>query len=233
MDVTKLKRDPNLIEQTLVTSGTQVIAKQACQILIPYNYLNYRMAAVSDKITILAVAAVVVGDRYGVLNGCAGVNITPSTTRQIKIAGTEYLEFGFEKGSTVISDTTFVKDSDLLYEMNKYFYSNGRIPWFLNYDDVGNLFTLHREYGGLNISPNNVPFEIVTSMICHDYKDKFKYYRHGEMRLTPVVVPFNSVLYNATNTTAKLLGANLEDGVTSALISPSTKAESIENLLRK
>lgn len=233
MDITKLKRNPNLIKENLIVSGSQVFAKQACSILIPYNYLNYRMASISDKISILAVAAVVIGGEYGVLNGCASITITPSTTRQVKIGGAEFLEFGFEQGSVVIPDTTIVKDSDLLYEMNKYFYSFGRIPWFLNYDDVGFLFAYHREYGGLNISPNNVPFEIVTSVICHDYADKFKYYRHGEMKQSPMVVPFNSVLYNSTNATAKLLGANLEEGITSALISPSTKSEPIENLLRK
>jgi hypothetical protein len=233
MDFTKLTRDYKLIENTLVETQTQYIAKQACKIVIPYNYLSYRMAKMGEKVTILAVAAFVVGNRYGVLNGCCAIDIKPDQTRQVKTNGTEWIEFSFEAGSPVISDRTIVKDSDLLYEMNKYFYSNGRAPDFMTQDDMGNLFALHREYGGLNISPNNVPFEIVTSIISHDSEDKFKFWRHGPMDKPAVVVPFNSVLFNASSTTAKLLGANLEDGVTSALVSPTTKPEAIENMLRK
>lgn len=233
MDFTKLTRDYKLIENTLVETPKSYICKQACKIVIPYNYLSYRMATMGEKVSILAVAAFVVGNRYGVLNGCCSIDIKPTRTQQIKAGGTEYIEFSFDAGTEVITDRTIVKDSDLLYEMNKYFMSNGRAPAFMTQDDVGNLFALHREYGGLNISPNNVPFEIVTSIIAHDPVDKFKFWRHGDMKQPAVIVPFNSVLFNASSTTAKLLGANLEDGVTSALISPTTKAEAIETLLRK
>lgn len=227
-----MKRNQDKLKSILVDTGDSIITKIACKILIPYNYLNYKLVSIGEKITVLAVAAVVMGEEYGVINGCCGLTIAPSTTKQVMIDGQEYLEFGFLAGDVVVSETTIVKDSDLLYEMNKYFYSNGRIPPFLNYFDVGNLFTHHKEYGGLNIAPNNTPFEIVASMICRDPDNKYTYYRHTEMKKLPVVIPFNSVLFNTTNTTAKLLGADLEDGFTSALVNPSEQTESIENLLR-
>lgn len=233
MNFSKLTRDYTLIDKSLVETPTSYITRVPCKIIIPYNYLSYRMAKMGTKVSILAVAAFVVGNRYGVLNGCCAIDIKPERTQQVKANGTEYIEFSFDAGMPVITDRTIVKDSDLLYEMNKYFLSNGRAPAFLTQDDVGNLFALHREYGGLNISPNNVPFEIVTSIIAHDPIDKFKFWRHGDMKQPAVVVPFNSVLFNASSTTAKLLGANLEDGVTATLIAPTTKAEPIETMLRK
>lgn len=232
MDFRTLKRNQDKLKSILVDTGDSVVTKVACKILIPYNYLNYKLVSIGEKITMLAVAAVVMGDEYGVLNGCCGLTITPSTTKQIMVNGQEYLEFGFLAGDVVVSETTTVQDSDLLYDMNKYFYSNGRIPIFLDYFDIGNLFTYHKEYGGLNIAPNNVPFEIVSSMICRDQNNKYTYYRHSDMKFSPVVIPFNSVLFNTTNTTAKLIGADLEDGFTSALVNPSQQTESIENLLR-
>jgi hypothetical protein len=164
------------------------------------------------------------------MNACANLTLTPAEVNQIKIDGEEYLEFVFVKGQ-VVTTTRIVRDSDLLYEMNKYFYTFGRVPWFMSYSDVSRVMKMHKEYGGLNISPNNIPFEVVTSKICRDPKDKFKFFRHGNMVGNPVVVPFNSVLFNATNTTAKLLGNYLSDGFTSALLSPSDRVEKVETLL--
>ena len=228
-----LKRNRLLLQKNFKVVNDVVITAVPCKILIPYNYLKYRMANIGEKIHILAVAAVVIGDEYGILNGCCSLEITPSATRQIMVGGNEFLEFSFEAGAIVIPTIISVKDSDLLFEMHQYFYSNGRVPWFLNYRDLGHLFSLHREYGGLNIARNNIPFEIVVAMICRDPSNKYLNFRHTEMKLTPVVVPFNSVFFNASSTTAKLLGSNLVDGFTSAIANPSTKPEAIENLLRR
>lgn len=232
MDIKNLKRNSEAIRQNFVVMGDKVVTKADCSFLIPYNYLTYKLAKTGERLYIAAVFAVVVGQEYGVMNACAQIHITPNETNQIKILGEEFIEFKFVKGQSVVETTEIVKNGDLLYEMNKYFYSYGRVPWFMSDTDVAKIFMMHKEYGGLNISPNNIPFEIVTSRICRDPKDKFKYYRHGEMKGNPIVVPFNSVLFNATNTTAKLLGNYLSDGVTSALLSPSDTVETPELLLR-
>ena len=49
----------------------------------------------------------------------------------------------------------------------------------------------------------------------------------------PVFIPLRSVVYGATNTTNKLAGSYFNEGVISALVSPSTRIEPIEELLRK
>ena len=231
MDISKLKRNGQVIRDSFVVSGDKVITKQDCSFLVPYNYLNYKLAKTGEQIYIAAVFAIVVGETYGVMNACANIQITPSEINQIKIAGEEFFKFDFVAGQ-VVTTTKIVMDSDLLYEMNKYFYTYGRVPWFMSYTDINRVLAMHKEYGGLNISPNNIPFEIVASKICRDPKNKFIYYRHGDLKGNPIVVPFNSVLFNATNTTAKLLGNYLSDGFTSAILSPSDTPELVETLLR-
>lgn len=209
-----------------------VIAAEACKIVIPFSYLSNRLATISEDISILAVAAVVSGDEYGVLNGCCQLKITPSQTKQVMMGGTEYMEFYFEKGDTMIPSLLSVKDSDLVADIYGQFYSRGRVPDYLDGDDVGLLLQYHNQFGGLKIASANTPFEVVTAMISRDHKDKFKYWRHGDMKFTPIVVPFSSVIFNARSTTAKLLGSNLKDGFTSALVNPSEKSEKVENMLR-
>lgn len=230
MKAKDLKRNSFMVRDNFVVNGENVMTKKDCTFLVPYNYLNYKLASTGERIMVASVFAIVVDGEYGVMNACANLVLTPAEVNQIKIDGEEYLEFVFVKGQ-VVTTTRIVKDSDLLYEMNKYFYTFGRVPWFMSYTDVSRVMKMHKEYGGLNISPNNIPFEVVTSKICRDPKDKFKFYRHGNMVGNPVVVPFNSVLFNATNTTAKLLGNYLSDGFTSALLSPSDRVEKVETLL--
>lgn len=231
MEISHLKRNSELVKENFAVVNGKVLTKADCTFLVPYNYINYKLAKTGEQMYIAAVFAIVVGDNFGVMNACASVVITPSETSQVKINGEEYLVFSFTKGQSVMS-TSIVKDSDLVYEMNKYFYTYGRVPWFMSYADIARVFKMHKEYGGLNISPNNIPFEVITSRICRDPKDKFKYFRHSSLQGNPVVVPFNSVLFNATNTTAKLLGNYLSDGFTSALLSPSDSVETVETLLR-
>ena len=227
-----LTRDRTLTSRVLKQVGDQIFTTEDCTIRIPYNYLKYKMAEIGDKIFILTVAVVIVGDRYGVLNGCCKVQISPASTKQLVENGVEYLEFTFNAGDVVCPTTLFVIDSDLIADMYKYFITNGRIPWFLDQEDAGRLFTYHRTYGGLNIAPNNIPFETVVSFIFRDPDNKFTYYRHTDMKKIPAVITFSSVLFNASSATAKLLGSNLADGFLAAIANPSESSNEIENILR-
>ena len=47
-----------------------------------------------------------------------------------------------------------------------------------------------------------------------------------------VILPLKSIAYGLSNTTSRLMGNYLNDGMNSALVNPSTQNESIEDLLR-
>jgi hypothetical protein len=232
MDISGLKRDAAFVRENFATVNGRVLTKRDCTFLIPFNYLSHKLATMGNQIYTAGVFAIVIGDRFASAVSCARVEISPNETKQIKILGEEYLEFRFPKGSVVLPSTNIIVDSDNIYEMNKYFYTFGRVPWFLSYNELGEIMRMQKEYGGLNFSPDNIPFEIVVSKICRDPNNKFVYWRHSPMKGNPVVVPFKSVLFNATNTTAKILGAYLSDGFTSALVNPSDSVEQVETLLR-
>lgn len=231
IDASKLRRDAQAIKNNFVIRDGKVLTKEDCSILIPYSYLNHNLASTGERIQILAVYAIVVGDVYAASVSSASVVIEPTESNQIKLFGEDFMEFIFPAGSIVCS-TEIVVNGGIVYPINENFYSYGRVPWFMSYDNVGDIFKSHKEYNGLNISPDNVPFELIASRVCRDPEDKFKFYRFTDFKKMPVVVPFNSVLFNATNTTAKLLGNYLNDGFTSALLSPSDRTEKVETLLR-
>ena len=84
MDISKLKRNGQVIRDSFVVSGDKVITKQDCSFLVPYNYLNHKLAKTGEQIFVAAVFAIVVGETYGVMNACANIQIMPSEINQIK-----------------------------------------------------------------------------------------------------------------------------------------------------
>jgi hypothetical protein len=65
------------------------------------------------------------------------------------------------------------------------------------------------------------------------------FYRHqfkDTKQLTdkpPEIIALRSVQDGASNTTAKLMGAYLDEGINSALVDPAERLERVEDLLRR
>mgnify|MGYP003592039203 FL=1 len=65
MDISKLKRDPSVVEN-FVTANDRVITKQDCSFLIPFNYLAHKLATTGEQVFTASIFCIVVGDRYAV-----------------------------------------------------------------------------------------------------------------------------------------------------------------------
>ena len=119
------------------------------------------------------------------------------------------------------------------------FIAKGKIPWYLNYSDLGILFTTAKLHAGANLGVDNAALEMIVSSLARDPQDRMRYYRHSvdtpkdTRNNPPDIIPLRSVALSTTNTTAKLLGNYMQEGVTSALVSPTERSESIETMLRK
>jgi hypothetical protein len=167
------------------------------------------------------------------------VPLEPSITNRVKIDGDEYFEFVFNKGASVFKTTTLVKSDSLVYRIYDDFLAKGYVPWYVGYDELGMLFDTASEFAGANIGKNSEVTQLIASIVARDPNDRTKYYRqvvHSLQdleKIRPVFVPLKSVQYAATNTTTKLGGAYFQQGVISALISPSARQERIESILRK
>ena len=64
-DFSILKRDPNLGREIMnKTNGSQIIAKESCQVIIPSRYFEVGLGNFSDNVEALGVFALVSGTRY-------------------------------------------------------------------------------------------------------------------------------------------------------------------------
>lgn len=241
MDIKSLVRDASKVHACLtVTAKGQMYASKACKIYIPVRFGERKLAHIGNTIYTTAVFAISVEDKfYAVSTVNSKMQLTPTSTNLVDIGGEEYYEFFFEKGSQITPNVDLVKDNQLAYKIYDELIAKGNIPWYISYEDLGKLFITAKEFANITLAGNNVPLEMIAAAIARDPDDRQKYYRHRIKSMAdskvvgPDYIPFRSVIYGATNTTAKLMGAYFDDGLMSALVNPSDKVEGVETLLRK
>lgn len=241
MDVSKLKRDAAKVHAYLKEAGDgSLITTKGCKIYIPSSYAECQLASVGNETHILGIFAIVVEDQYyGVSLANAMMRIEPSATNTVDVDGSSYIEFYFEPGATVIPALELVKEDTLTYHIYDEFIAKGHVPWFISYIDLGNLFASAPYHAGVKLGANHAVLELIASVVARDPKDRTLYYRQTVKSMDevlsrpPALIPFRSVTYGATNTTAKLMGAYFDEGLTSALVNPSQRTEKIEELLRR
>lgn len=234
-------RDSSKIRDCLqLLADGRTVTNKECKIYIPSRFSERGLAEVGIENHIVGIYAIVVDDKYyGVCNMCAMVKIDPNSMLRVKINGIEHYEFTFKPGATVIKSNEVVKTDTLVYRIYDEIISKGRVPWYLNYSDLGKIFDTAKSHAGANIGQNSEVTQLIVSMISRNSEDRNKYYRTTIDSIDdlkthpPAYIPLKSVIYAATNTTNKLAGSYFSVGVVSSLVSPADRTERIEGLLRK
>lgn len=240
MDHTQLKRVPSVAPSDLKLVGNErYITQKGCQLLIPARYREAGLTKIGAETYTLGMLAYVVGNQYSVMRIPAMFRTEPSQINTVTIDEKSYLEFMYEPGDTVIANKDIVQDDALLYEVYDEYFAKGHVPWFFNYYDVGRIFSEAPYYTGVRLGANHAVLEMLAATICRAPDKPTQFYRQFVERRDdvvtkpPFVIKLSSVTYGATNTTAKLIGAYFDEGMTSALVNPSDKVEPIEDLLRR
>ena len=222
-------------------SGNEsLVALKGCKIYIPVRFSERGLANVGVETTIVGLYAIVLEDKYyAVMVANALMRIDPVQTNKVSFDGDEYYEFVFNAGSTVIPSLSLVKQNTLVYRIYDELFSKGRVPWYMGYPELSKVFDSAKKHAGANIGADHEVTELIVSMIARNPNDRSQYYRQfiqspeDLVNHPPVFIPLKSVMYSATNTTNKLGGSHMQDGIISALVSPSERVERIEGLLRR
>lgn len=239
MDISQLRHDPFKVKINLREVNNQLVTVKGCKIYIPVRFEERGLASVSVETYIVGIYAMVFDDCYSVSLINAMQRIKPSFTNKVVIDGDEYYEFVFSPGAVVIETLDLVQMKPLVYLVYSEIVSKARVPWYLGYRQLAHLFDSARQFAGVNIGTDHEVTELIISMITRNPQDRVQYYRQtvtSEEQLEtvqPAFVPLKSVAYSATNTLNKIAGSYMNDGIVSALVSPSERVERIESLLRQ
>jgi len=217
----------------------RLVALQDLKIQCPERFAERGLAQLGADTRVVGHIAYIVEDKfYAISLVNAMIQLTPTETNRIDVEGDTYLEFFFEKGSTITPSLQLVKVDTLTYRVYDEILSKGRVPWYIDYMDLGKIFNTAKYHADANVGTNQEVTELIVSLIARDSKDRTKYYRNTVKSLTdirakpPAFITLRSVQYAATNTTNKLAGSYFSDGVVSAMVSPADRTERIEAILR-
>src|ERR1035437_2002787 len=168
MDIKSLKRDPDKVKAYLQEMpDSRLITTKGCKIIIPCRYTERGLAEVGIDTHIIGIYCIIVDDAfYGVSLINAIMKIEPTSYIKIKIDEVDFYEFYFEPGSTVISNLNLLKKDVLIYNIFDEILSKRKVPWYINYDDMGHILHSAEYHAGSKIGVNVEVTELIVSLIA-------------------------------------------------------------------
>lgn len=235
----KLKRNAGKVLDSLgdLPNGT-VIAKKQLTITFPVRFRDIKLAVVGENSFVYGLFAISVDDSYALMNLSAYIELGKASIDVTTVNGVEYYEFTYQPGDVVIRTKSIVARSNLIFTAIDEFVFKGKVPWYVNYEDMGKIFETAQSYAGTKAKIIPSVMEFFASYIGRYKKDRTKFIREvakseSEFDIQNISwVPLRSVFFSAPGTVNKLAGAYFQDGVVSALVNPSSQVENVESILR-
>ncbi len=235
------KRDAKAALSYLTENAAgQVITKKKCKIQIPQRFIDVGLGEIGINTYSYGFFPIIFDtNEYAVINVCAMVSLNPIKLTNIVVDDIDYYQFSFDAGQVVINTTHLLRKETLMYNVFDEFIFKGKLPWFAQYEDVAKLFDTAKHHAGSKVSDNLEVIEFIASMVTRSKEDRTKYIRtvaqkYSDTSLEKIeFVPLKSVFYSVNSTLNKIAGSYMSDGITSALVNPTSKTELIESIVRR
>lgn len=238
--MTKYRRNAeSVLAQIHVNQAGQAIVKQPMTIMAPVRFTEIGLGQVGIDNYLYGLFAVILETgEYSVMNVNALISIDPFKTLTTTIDEVEYHVFYFKEGDVLYKTIDLVQREAILFRVFDEFIFKGKVPWYVDSDDMGSLFATAAKHAGSRVANNPEVMEFIASLVTRSKKDRMKYLREVAETLKDFsaenteFVPLKSIFYSVKSTVNKLTGSYFNDGVVSALVTPTTKTDKIESILR-
>lgn len=236
--MSKLIRDPDLAKTLLVKNEAgEVITKENCYIQAPARFPDIGLGQVGVETIIYGCFALISeSGKYTVCNINSLLELNPSRTKTIQINEVDYYQFEFDAYQVIIKTDNLVKRDNIIYNIFDEFLFKGKVPWYIEYEDLGKILDTAKEFANSDVSKNQDVIEFIVSMIARNKIDRTINIRHilnSYKDLHDIsYVPLSSVFYSVNTTINKLSGSYFNDGIVSALVNKTDDTSEIEKILR-
>lgn len=169
----KLHRNPYKIKQSLVEKEGRTIAKDSLSILIPSFYFKKNLAKKTNKNIELVCVFPILDDKgsYGVIADAGMQVINYGRYSEVTVDDEVYEMYTYLPGDVVMNTVDTVKSDQILFAMFDAFFMLGKIPSFMEYLDISNLFLHAKKYTGSRIGDFPVILDLMISSICRSGDD--------------------------------------------------------------
>lgn len=227
------RRNPEAVKKYLKRKADTIVALEDIEIHIPDRYFDTNLGIKGDNITVFNCFPIIVGNNYGITTTMSYVDLSPSELRMNLVDGVGYHILGFSKGDVVSPSTVSIKNDEIVYPIVNEFMVNGNIPWYVGYEDIIKIFKTAKTHANSNIDKSIASVEALISHLARDRDDPDMLYRLTDMKKKIKWIGFRSPEYALSDTTNRLIGAYMKQGINTSLIKTSNSQESIEDLLRR
>ena len=204
------------------------------EIFIPDRYEQHGCLGIGEDVVSLGIFDMRINDTLDVgYNLPAKIAIRPSNIEIVSIEGDRFYKLTLLKDDVFIKNINIVQDGQLAYIIFYEQVYGGKIPKFTTYDNASRLFDVVGDVTGVKFNTDHVIFEMITAMLHRDKDDITEMYRLTSQTKPAANIPLRLISHAATSTSAKIIGAYLDDGIDSALVNAADKQSDIEDLLRR
>lgn len=223
-----------------VNKAKQVICSQPCTIQVPKGFFESGLGQLGDNISVYGLFPVILSTgEFALVNTSAMFSISPTSISIIKVEEVEYYEFYFAKDTVVFKTTSLLESSKIIFEAFQAFFFMGRVPWYVGYDDHAKLFDTAVQFAGFGPMRNPEMVEFLTAMVARQANSTNSNFLrniitdYSETEIGKVTfIPMGSVIASVKSSLNKISGAYAQDGIISAIVSPSTQVGTVERIVR-
>lgn len=238
--MTTYVRNATKVKAELVRNEAgQVICKSACRIHTPVRFVEKDLSRIGVRTYLFGSFPIILETgAYAVTNICGRVEISPSRVSMITIDEVDYYEFIFEAGDVVITTDDILQDDKIIYFVLDELVFQAKVPWYLDYDDMGKLLDSAKHYADSGAASVLETVECLISVIARPKNDNEVYLRSQVDALKDLgpdniqFIPLTSVHLTVSGTVNRIAGSYFEPALEGALVSPSKKADNVEKILR-
>lgn len=232
-------RNAKAVLDQLIVDNNQIVCKKDCYIHMPVRFTGKNLGSIGTDTSSFGIFPIILKDtnEYGVLSVTSIVKLSPFTTDIIVIDEEEYYEFYFEANTVIIENINVVRKDTLMFNIMDEFIIKGKVPWYMSLEDLAKFLDTANSHAGSRVAENPEMIEMLTALISRDknnLKNQIRYTAKdkGYINKNISYIPLASVMYAVTGTANKIIGAYMDEGITSALVTETTEPSNIEKLLR-
>lgn len=239
IDIDKLKRTKDGLLDAFKVVGNSTIVTRDISILFPELYLNKGLGVIETQVEVVCIFAIYDEDRnlYSTTIAPIKQKFSPYKLTEVNIKNNVYIRLHFNKGDVFMASNDAIVTESFMFNIFETFYLLGKVPWFLNYEDLSGVFKEADKYAGSKVGNAPLALELITSMVSRDPNDPKRLLKdvintHDDIfKITPTFVGLKDSFMSYDSTAAKLIGGYLENGFTGAVCDPETRPTEIGNVL--
>jgi hypothetical protein len=236
IDKDKYKRDTKYIKSLFEVKNGKTFTKGELKIIFPQRFISKSLAVMGSTVTVIGLFGILSNGKFANTIAPIMFKTTPMGISESVIDGKEYVVLEFDKDQVFMDNNNLIQQESFMYNIFEEFYLAGNIPWYMDYEDLSNVFLESKKYAKSRIGDNPVTLELLTSVITRDTKDKMTLYRNAikdkKDKRPYEYIGLSNIFYSYNNTGARLVGSYLKLGINAALVDKEKEPTKVASLLR-